>query len=177
MAKKMPAAAASAEPRPKVKRDDDVDVDAHERGGLVVEGQRAHGRADLGFQHDEPQREQQHGGHDQHDDMVAVDRQSRRVGNLHAESMRETARVAAPKTWLMLAGVFEEQRNADGGDEHGQFRPAAQRTIGKPFNHNPDDRADRHRQHHDDQRRRHRIAAGRTRAIFGARKYRRTRRA
>ena len=48
-----------------------VDVDAHERGGLLVERHRAHGRADLRLLHDEPQRDQQQHGHDEHDDLVA----------------------------------------------------------------------------------------------------------
>jgi hypothetical protein len=58
MAHKIPAAAASAEPSAKVK-DDDVRVHAHQRGGFGIERDGAHRRAHLGFQHDEPQREQQ----------------------------------------------------------------------------------------------------------------------
>ena len=44
---------------------------------------------------------------------------------------------------LVLAGVFDEQRHADGGDEHGELRAAAQRTVGEQFDHDADQRADR----------------------------------
>ena len=83
--------------------------------------------------------------HADDDQLPGGDRQSRkrapRLGNLDraiGDDLRERLRVGAEDE---LAGILEEQRNADRGDEHGQLRAVAQRPVAEPL----DDDADRRR--------------------------------
>ena len=48
---------------------------------------------------------------------------------------------------LVLAGVFDEQRHADGGDEHGELGPLAQRTVGEDFDQHAETAQIGHGQH------------------------------
>ena len=133
----------------KGERDDHIGVDAHQGRRLRIERQRAHGCANFGFQGDEPQGQQQQQGHAEHNDLVAVDAQSAKLGDgIYRNEVGEFFRGGTEE---QLTAVFEEQRNPDGGDEHGQFGTAPQRPVGQPFNNNADGRANRHGNSHDDE--------------------------
>src|ERR1019366_5076204 len=130
-------------------RDDGVDVHTHERGGGFVEGDGAHGGSHPGFLHDEPQRhKQQRGGHED-DHLVHADDEAAEIPSRGWNEIGEFMRRGAENV-AVLAGVFDEQRNADGGDEDGELGPAAQRTIGEIFDDDAQQRADGHRQNKDE---------------------------
>ena len=50
----------------------------------------------------------------------------------------------------MLTGIFDEERNADGGDEDDELGPIAKRTIREEFNEHADGGANDHCQHQHD---------------------------
>jgi hypothetical protein len=94
--------------------DDDVVVYADELGGFGVERDGAHRGADLRAINDELQRDHQQRGDDDDDDLVGGDDEAAEGEIGRGEDGREGARGGAEED---LAGVFEEQGHADGGDE------------------------------------------------------------
>ena len=143
---RMPAAPASAEPRPKVKEMTTSVLMPMSDAATGLNDKRAHRHAHLRVQHDgvRPKSSSKRDAEDEH--LAGGDRQRRErapgLGNLDravGDDLGKRLRVGAEDE---LAGVFEEERNADGGDEHGELRTVAQRPVAELFDDDADERAD-----------------------------------
>ena len=85
---------------------DAVVVDAHECGGLLVEGDRAHGGADLGAQHDVLQRTQQRERDGEDDELVRGNHEAGEVERVDGKERGKRFRCRAEDE---LPGVFQKQ--------------------------------------------------------------------
>ena len=107
------------------------------------------GGAHAGPLHDEAERTEQEQRGDEDDDLVAVHDQAAHVPGAGRNQLRELVRCRA-EDGFMLAGVFDEERNADGGNEHCELGPFAQRPVGKKLDQHAETRANHHGQHEHD---------------------------
>ena len=77
----------------------------------------------------------------QHHDVIAVHGKLAEMIISYWAAGRETRRVWLPKTCFVLAGEFDEKRNANRGDQHRELRTISQRAIRETFDENSDQRA------------------------------------
>ena len=131
-----------------------VQGNAHQLGGPHVLGHGPHGLAQLGLLY---QKGQAHHADDRHHDGehggVADGHRPDRDGAAHGQTNRLGARAEE-----QLEPVFQQEGDADGGDEQGQAGRGAQGRIGHLLNGHAQQRAGRHRQ--DDRQDRVEMEAG-----------------
>jgi hypothetical protein len=109
-------------------RDHDIVINPDQLGGARVERHGAHRHADLGPVHDQLEADHKEHGDDDHDQLVGGKHKAaeREVGG--GQDRREGARRGAEED---LAGVLEQQRDADGGDQYIEGGCAPQRAVRK----------------------------------------------
>ena len=110
-------------------------------GGALVERNGPHRGSGFSVLHNEPQSSQQQRSHDEHHDVRAVHGQTAQTEIFFHEKFWKWFRLGA-ENGFVLAGEFDEQRDANGRDEHGELGTVAQRTIGEEFDQHANDRTD-----------------------------------
>ncbi len=135
--------------------DDGVDVDAHEAGGVVVDGNGAHGLADAGVANEELQGDEADGGGTQDDEVLGDDADAQEmlnpgdrlagVADFGVEKGVGAEEGDVAEAPVDLQQVLNEEGNADGGDEGGEPGCVAQGTVGDAFHGVAEGAADDHR--------------------------------